>query len=429
MIKLNTMKLFFIFISVYFISNCHAQQFDCKQGIQDYQLLLKANKIEESYIVWSAVRKNCKKKEVDVFLDGLAIIQSTLKLTKSQIERERLIRDGIKLYEEFHTYFPSNSEDYEVGKAMLIYYNSVRAQQQMEEIFILLDSGFTKAYDKIKDSNAINLYFELCFTKFKTKEISAQAITEKYFLVSNMLNRLQLEFPNNSKAYTQIKAKIDAKAKPILSCNGVSSFYEKGFISNKTNPKWLIESLELLSNRCSSLPIFSQLATALYEIKPTIIAATYMGLKSLKQKKYTEAIHYYEEAASLENNVAKKAAIYFTLATQLSNVDKINSKEFLVKSLQGDAKMGKAYLSLAQLYVASVKECSTSDFETKAIYYLAIKKANMASEMDPKLQPQVSKFIETYKNETFSTKEIRKSKLSGKNVTIGCWINEDILIN
>jgi hypothetical protein len=418
-----------VFIGIFFISNFYAQQIDCKQGIQDYRWLFKANKVKESYRVWSAIKIKCEKEDIGIYLDGLVIIQGVLGFTKSQIERERLIREGLKLYEEFHANFPLQSEGYEVGKAMLMYNYSVRAQQQMEEIFILLDTGFAKSNTAIIDMNAINLYFELCYAKYKSKEISVASFSEKYFLVATMLNRLTPGDPNIVKLYKQVKTKIDAKVKPIISCNAMSSYYEKELKSNTTNSKWLIEALDMLSNKCSSLSLFSDLATALYQIKPTSTAATYRGLNSIRQKKYTEAIQFYEEAALLETNATKKATIYLNLATQLSSVDRTNSRAFLFKSLQVDIKMGKAYLLLAQLYAASAKECAISDFDTKVLYYLAITKASKAAEIDAKLQPQVSKFIEKYKNLALSTKEIHKTKLLGKSVPVGCWINEEVQIN
>lgn len=420
------MKNYLNLIVVLFFFSSNAQQFDCNQGTKDYLTLFKANKIDESYIVWSAVRRNCEKEQFVIYEDGLNIIQAKIEHTKSLEERERLIRDGLKLYEECHTYFPTKSEDYEVGKAMLMYYNSVRAKQQMDEIFSLLENGFSKASDKIKNSNAINLYFELYYFKFKAKEITAETITKKYFLVSTMLNRLQMEYPKNLKAYKLVKTKIDSRAKAILSCNGVNSFYEKAFNANKENSKWLIEALDLLSIKCATSPIFYKCATTLFQIYEDVQSASYMGLALLKQKKYPEAVQYYEKAASMEDNPAKKAAIYFNLATKLAAIDKIMAKEYFNKSLQVDEKMAKSYLSLAQLYATSIKDCGVTDFDKKALYYLIVVTANKASEIDSKLKPQCSKFIDKYVKEALTEKEIRKAKLSGKSYEISCWIKETI---
>lgn len=420
------MKNYLISIILLFSFASTAQKFDCNQGIKDYLTLFKANKVDESYLVWSAVRKNCEKEQFVIYEDGLNIIQAKIKNTKSLEERERLIRDGLKLYDECHTYFPTKSEDYEVGKAMLMYYNSVRAKQQIDEIFSLLENGFSKASDKIKNSNAINLYFELYYFKFKAKEITAETITEKYFLVSTMLNRLQKEYPKNLKAYNLVKAKIDSRAKSILSCNGINSFYEKGYNANKENSKWLIEALDLLSIKCATTPLFYKLATTLYQIHEDVSSASYMGLALLKQKKYPEAILYYEKAASLEDHPNKKATIYYNLATKLVSVDKKMAKDYFNKSLQVDEKMAKSYLSLAQLYSTSIKDCAATDFDKKALYYLIVLTANKAGEIDSKLKPQCSKLIDTYTKEALTEKEIRKAKLSGKNYEINCWIKESI---
>lgn len=420
------MKKYMILVIFLFGIMCNAQQFDCKQGVIDYTTLFKANKIDESYLIWSAVRRSCMKEQFVIYEDGLNIIQAKIKHTKSPEEIERLIRDGLKLYDECHTYFPNKAEDYQVDKAMLMYYNSVRAKQQMDEIYSLLENGFSKASDKIKNSNAINLYFELAYFKYKAKEITAETITDKYFLVSAMLNQLQVEYPKNLKAYKLVKTKIDSRARPILSCNGINSFYEKGLNANKENTKWLIEALDLLSVKCATTPLFYKLATTLYQIHQDVSSASYMGLALLKQKKYPEAILYYEKAASLENNPNKKATIYFNLATKLASIDKKMAKEYFNKSLQVDETMAKSYLSLAQLYTTSIKDCGANDFDKKALYYLIVLTANKAGAIDSKLKPQASKFIDKYAKEALTEKEIRKAKLSGKSYDINCWIEESI---
>ena len=416
------MKGFFLLLCSFFVAVGSAQSFDCKQGMQDYQTLFKAKKIDEAYTVWSAVRRNCEKDYVGVYEDGFLIAQAAISRTKPLEEKERMVRDVLKLYDEYHTYFPAKAEDYEVGKAMMMYYNSIRAKQQMDEIFSLLEHGFTMASDKVKDSNAINLYFDLCYGKFKAKELSAEVLTEKYFLLTSLLNRLQEEYPTNIKAYKTVRTKMDGMAKPVLSCSGLTAYYEKGLAANKDNSKWLEEALGLLSTKCAATPIYTTLAGLFYAKGASVTAASFRAIGALKQRKYAEASTYFDEAIALEPLATKKASLCFFVGTQLAGVDKGKAKDYFTKALQFDGKMAKAYLSLAQLYCAGIKECGGTDFDAKVVYYLALQTANKASATDPKQQPQVSKFVDKYAKEALTAKEIRKAKLAGTAYTVGCWI-------
>jgi tetratricopeptide (TPR) repeat protein len=164
----------------------------------------------------------------------------------------------------------------------------------------------------------------------------------------------------------------------------------------------------------------------LYSVKVTPQSAYYMALAATKQKKFPEAIRYYEESAQLEPNPLEKANIYYTLATGLSSGDKSKSKEYLNNALTFDPKMGKAYLFLAQSYSNSKEECGKTDFEKKAVIYLAIQTVKKAGVADPKLKPTADKMEADFKSQSLTQEEIKKSKMNGKSLTIGCWINETI---
>ena len=88
--------------------------------------------------------------------------------------------------------------------------------------------------------------------------------------------------------------------------------------------------------------------------------------------------------------------------------------------------MGKAYLFLAQLYSNSANDCGKTDFEKKAVYYLAIQTAQKAGLAEPRLKPTAEKAAKDYEAKSLTASEISKAKMNGKLVTIGCWINETI---
>jgi tetratricopeptide (TPR) repeat protein len=168
------------------------------------------------------------------------------------------------------------------------------------------------------------------------------------------------------------------------------------------------------------------MAENLYANKTTAQSSYFMALASLKQKKFEEAIKFYRQAAELETNPQAKAKIYYTLATGLLYSDKAKSKESLNKAVLSDPKMGSAYLFLAELYANASKDCGKTDFEIKAINYLAIQTAKKASTAEPTLKGTADKMVERLTPKSFSQAEINKEKMNGKSLTIGCWINETI---
>ena len=88
--------------------------------------------------------------------------------------------------------------------------------------------------------------------------------------------------------------------------------------------------------------------------------------------------------------------------------------------------MGKAHLFLAQLYANSAKDCGKTDFEKKAVYYLALQTAQKAGIAEPRLKPSSDKAVKDFEAQSLTPAEISKAKMNGKSLTIGCWINETI---
>jgi len=417
------MKAIIFILGLLFITNGNAQQkFDCTSKTKDYQELLKAGKISESFDGWDEVKKNCPKEET-VYTDGIQILQYKTETAKPE-EKEKQARELMKLYDQYNKYFPKSVPDFEVKKAIVLIDNRIEAK---DEIFSLLDNGFTKASESVTDVKAIYTYFTEYCQRFSAgdKKITANSVLEKYTSLSTLLTRLKSANPNN-KGYKATQNAIDKQIKDIATCDSLAEFYTKNFEANKDNSDWIISALVSLSGKCGSKPIFLTLAEKVYSMKVTEQSASFMALASVKQRKFPEAIKYYNESAELQTNPSEKAKTYYTLATGLLAGDFSQSKDYLNKAIAADPKMGKAYLYLAQLYVNGSKDCGQSDFEKKAVFNLAIQTAQKAVVAEERLQPTAGKLIENFRPKALSPSEISKAKMNGKSVTIGCWINETI---
>ncbi len=419
------MKSIFSLIGILFITNINAQKFDCSSTITAYQESFKAKNIAEAYSTWSDVRKNCPKQSEIVYTDGIEILQYKIDNAANDEEKETLVRDLMKLYDQYNKNFPTNTADFEVSKAMALNDNKIEAA---DEILSLLDSGFSKASSSITNASAIYLYFSLCNDKYKAgdKKFTPDFVLDKYTLVNGMLSQLQTTHSGKANDYKTAQNAIDALAKDLASCDNLAPYYEKRYDQNKENYEWVAGALTNLSEKCSAKPIFNTMAQNFYATKVTSQSAKFMALANLKQRKFEEAIKFYNESADLESNPKEKAKTHYTLATGLLYGDKAKSKESLNKALQFDPTMGSAYLFLADLYSNAAETCGKTNFEKKAITYLAIQTAKKAAIAEPKMKATADKVAEKLASKSLTQAEINKEKMNGKSLTIGCWINETI---
>ena len=150
------MKAIIFILGILFITNSNAQKADCSSKIAAYKELLQARKMSASFDAWSEVRKNCPKENEAIYTDGIQILQYKIDNAASDEEKEKLVRDVLKLYDQYNKNFPLLTPDFEVQKAMMLLNNKIEAK---DEIFNLLDTGFAKASNTVTDANAIYTYF------------------------------------------------------------------------------------------------------------------------------------------------------------------------------------------------------------------------------------------------------------------------------
>jgi hypothetical protein len=419
------MKAILSIIGVLLFLNSNAQKFDCSSKMKEYQEIFQAKKIAESYAIWTDVSKNCPKQSEVLYTDGIDILQYKIDNAPTPEEKEKLVRSLLKVYDQYNKNFPLTTTDFEVKKGMVLFTNKVGTN---DEIFSLLNSGFDKASKNVTDANTIYTYFSLYFEKYtadKTK-ITTDMVLDKYMQVNTMLSNLLIVNAEKKVEYVTAIKGIRSMIKELNTCDNLATYYQKNFEANKDNADWLNVALGNLTTKCAGEPIYNAIAEANYKLEPTAKSAHYMAMTCIKQRRFPEAIQFFTESEALETNPLEKAKLNYSLATGLLSKDLGKSKALLLKATTQDPQMGRAYIYLAEQYGNSAEECGKTDFEKKAIYFLALETAKKASAVEPRLKPTVEKMSERFIAKAPTSKEISDQKMNGKSIKIDCWINETI---
>ena len=422
------MRVFLFTTVLLFGLNSSAQKIDCSLQTAEYQEFLKVNNFDDAFTPWEFVKNKCPKQSESIYTDGVKIIQYKIENAKNEEEKETLVRQLMKLYDQYYKHFPKSIEDYNIYKAMALIDNAIAAN---EEIYQLLDNGFTTSLDKVTSGNAIYNYFKLLTEKNQNgnKSVSNEKVVETYTLLSNHIATLFEKNPSEKESYIAAKRAINALADKFLNCDVLTKYYESKLSQNQENLTWLQASLQVMAEKCSVTPVFLSIAEKNYALKVSSQSADYLATASLKNRKFDEAKKLFLESAELEKNPIEKANKYYNLATGLYSSDKPKAKELLLKSLEFNPKLGTAYLFLAQLYANSASECGKTEFEKKAVYNLAIETIKKAALADEMLKANVTMFVNDFSKEALSASDISKAKMNGKTITIGCWINEKITLS
>lgn len=90
--------------------------------------------------------------------------------------------------------------------------------------------------------------------------------------------------------------------------------------------------------------------------------------------------------------------------------------------------MGKAYLLIGNLYASSANKCGTTQFMKRSIYWLAAKEAKKAASVDASIRKTANKTALSYNGRAPSKTDIFSEAMSGKTISIKCWIGKKVTV-
>lgn len=369
------------------------------------------------------LKTKCASFSETFYQTGIKVLQYNVDAA-NQDKKQIVANELIKFYDLYDKNFPNNKNGNELNKAILIFNTD---PSKSSEIFTLLDKAFVKDKYSFTDPNILYQYFNLFVDKYKAKEVSFDALIEKYGEVNDVVSKNELQFPDRKVEYTNAKMALKSLAYYNFNSINIADYIEKNFDAQKDNVSWLYSSVNLLSEKNTNPPIFGKVAEQLYAIDKSSKSAYYLANVKLKNRDMVSALSLFEEAASLNIDKAEKASIYYNIAKIVSVSDKPKSKQNIKLAIANDESNGKFYIFLATLYANSVSECASSNEQRFAIYQLATQEVKKAALKDPRLQAAADQMIANYKkNNTPTQNDLDKIKKMGNKVKVDCWINETV---
>ena len=113
----------------------------------------------------------------------------------------------------------------------------------------------------------------------------------------------------------------------------------------------------------------------------------FLGILKDKAGDNKEALKYYEESISLQTDPYKKAKILYKIAVKFKNAGrKSSARNYARKTLNFQPSFGRAYLLISNLYASSANDCGETQFNKRAVYWLAAQMAYKASEVDASIK-------------------------------------------
>ena len=127
--------------------------------------------------------------------------------------------------------------------------------------------------------------------------------------------------------------------------------------------------------------------------------------------------------------IRDRANTLYKIAVKLKNSGrKTSSRTYAERALSLQPSLGKAYLLIASLYASSANACGDSQFNKRAVYWLAAQTAQKAGRVDASIRKTANNFVASYNGRAPSKTDIFTDGSQGKRVTFSCWIRRSVRV-
>ena len=457
----SRINIIFLF-SITLVTDLIAQDTsECAQNLSIFVENAKVKNYKAAYEPWNLVRNECPSINSAIYIYGERILKERLKNSPDS-EKSQRERDLLNLYDDWVKYFPSKKGENNIGNIL-----SAKAQSMIDfkigsnlEIYSIFDDAFKSDLKSFSNPKRLYNYFKVLYEIYKSKNgnITPEKLFEKYEDVSEkfefesvklaknldrILNKEESgealttkDLKNkriygvNSNAISIYLKNLDAIISKESSCENLIPLYERNFDQNRQNIVWLKRAASRMDAKdCSDSQLFVKLVEALHSIQPSADSAYYLGLLNDKKGDNKQALSYYEESIELEDDPYKKAKTLYKIALKFKQRgSKKSARSYALKALKYQTSLGKAYLMIANLYATSANDCGQSQFEKRAVYWLAANTATKAARVDPSIKKAALKTAAAFNGRAPSKTDIFTDGMEGKVIQFSCWINDNVKV-
>ena len=412
---------------------------------------------------WREVFLNCPRASQYVYTNGEKIMEYFIR-TNPQ-EKDAYIDTLCMLMDTRARYF---SVDPKTGssqvanimgrKGLLIYtYNKNRYEEaynvlkdavaldpsQLQGAYI--DAYFKATIDMVNNNKAekmtiINVYQEL--SEVLDNNIGALAETETELVAAKeeaetsgdaeAVAGFDKQLEKNEKSINinkGVKNNLDNLFQPFASCEDLIKVFSAKMAETPNDVTLLKRITTILDKKdCTDSKLFLDAAVKLNELEPSPEASYSLGIKFFKDKKYSDAATFFEQATKTDNNDRKYRA-YRNLGMCYQNMGSLSrARDIFRRAAQVDPTNGEPYLLIADLYAESAKQYS-GDIERGSVYCAAVDKCNKAKAVDPSCADKANSRIRNFSSGFPSMETIFFNDYNeGQSFNVGGWIGETTTI-
>ena len=434
---------------------------ECLEQLSIFAESAKIKNYQAAYEPWKTVLDNCPTLSLATYQYGEIILKDFIKKSESEEDKSKYLNDLLSLYDQWAENFPERKGVRQIGK---IYSSKGQAMldngiKDKELIYDTFDYAFKNDPVSFTNPKSLAYYFQTGYDLYKVgSKINLETLFEKYeeltekfeFLKTNISKNIDIIlkkeesgtaltskevrnkriYDTNSNAVSAYLQLIDQLIAKEATCDILIPLYTKNFEENKNNPLWIRRAAGRLDGKdCSDDPLFVTLVEQLHSLEPSADSAYYLGILNDKQGNSEDALKYYQESVSLQTDNYKKANILYKIAVKFKNAGRrVSARNYAEQALSYQPSLGRAYLLIANMYADSANGCGDTQFNKRAVFWLAAQTAVKAGRVDASLKKLSDRTAAAFNGRAPSKTDIFTEGNQGTSITFSCWIRRSIKV-
>ncbi len=434
---------------------------ECLEQLSIFAESAKIKNYQAAYEPWKTVLDNCPTLSLATYQYGEIILKDFVKKSESEEDKSKYLNDLLSLYDQWAENFPERKGVRQIGK---IYSSKGQAMldngiKDKELIYDTFDYAFKNDPVSFTNPKSLAYYFQTGYDLYKLgSKINLETLFEKYeeltekfeLLKTNISKNIDIIlkkeesgtaltskevrnkriYDTNSNAVSAYLQLIDQLIAKEATCDILIPLYTKNFEENKNNPLWIRRAAGRLDGKdCSDDPLFVTLVEQLHSLEPSADSAYYLGILNDKQGNSEDALKYYQESVSLQTDNYKKANILYKIAVKFKNAGRrVSARNYAEQALSYQPSLGRAYLLIANMYADSANGCGDTQFNKRAVFWLAAQTAVKAGRVDASLKKLSDRTAAAFNGRAPSKTDIFTEGNQGTSITFSCWIGRSIKV-
>ena len=452
-------NLFLILFTIPLFSQLSSDE--CLEQLSIFAESAKIKNYQAAYEPWKTVLDNCPTLSLATYQYGEIILKDFIKKSVSEEDKSKYLNDLLSLYDQWAENFPERKGVRQIGK---IFSSKGQAMldnglKDKELIYDTFDYAFKNDPVSFTNPKSLAYYFQTGYDLYKVgSKINLETLFEKYeeltekfeLLKTNISKNIDIIlkkeesgtaltskevrnkriYDTNSNAVSAYLQLIDQLIAKEATCDILIPLYTKNFEENKNNPLWIRRAAGRLDGKdCSDDPLFVTLVEQLHSLEPSADSAYYLGILNDKQGNSEDALKYYQESVSLQTDNYKKANILYKIAVKFKNAGRrVSARNYAEQALSYQPSLGRAYLLIANMYADSANGCGDTQFNKRAVFWLAAQTAIKAGRVDASLKKLSDRTAAAFNGRAPSKTDIFTEGNQGTSITFSCWIGRSVKV-